>query len=224
MLKKDIFKGKVKKEYVSYLLVTIILMTTLGVGLGGAFLYVGVAAYLTDPSKGAVVLGVVGAAIFAYGVLFCIGAMLSAREYPKYERIRKWLWNSDCYFTECNTKEYRGTRRGRLAFEVATQAAERNALSEGVKLPRSHTIYTVLAIVSGVMEVASIVGMVLLGANDAICPVFLQDDRVLCLVFVPAMLISLFLMLFFVIQGEKVKENAIMEHLEKTWKDEGDRS
>ena len=87
-MKKDIFHGKIKKEYFSYILFNIIFIALLMFVVGGMALGVGLWAN-AGPVIGIIFMRILGVAIIALGIADIVGCMLVIRKYPKYEKLRR---------------------------------------------------------------------------------------------------------------------------------------
>ena len=168
-MKKDIFNGKIKKEYFSYILFYIIFIALLMFVVGGMALGVGLWAN-AGPVIGIIFMRILGVAIIALGIAYIVGCMLVIRKYPKYEKLRRILYNSDCYFTDSESKEYYGRVRGirgrryKAAFDLVTSIAE---LEKGMgdEKPVRYTVYGALTLIMAVLGLVILIAMPLLYEN-----------------------------------------------------------
>ena len=168
-MKKDIFNGKIKKEYFSYILFYIIFIALLMFVVGGMALGVGLWAN-AGPVKGIIFMRILGVAIIALGIAYIVGCMLVIRKYPKYEKLRRILYNSDCYFTDSESKEYYGRvcgirgRRYKAAFDLVTSIAE---LEKGMgdEKPVRYIVYSALTLIMAVLGLVILIAMPLLYEN-----------------------------------------------------------
>ena len=177
--KKDIFNGKIKKEYFSYILFYIIFIALLMFVVGGMALGVGLWAN-AGPVIGIIFMRILGVAIIALGIAYIVGCMLVIRKYPKYEKLRRILYNSDCYFTDSESKEYYGRVRGirgrryKAAFDLVTSIAEVEK-GMGDEKPVRYTVYSALTLIMAVLGLVILIAMPLLFENGTIFP-NISDD------------------------------------------------
>ncbi len=50
-------------------------------------------------------MGAIGVVVFMLAPFYLVLELLVIRHYPKYKKLRRALFNSDCYFTESNATE-----------------------------------------------------------------------------------------------------------------------
>ncbi len=203
--KRDIFNGKIKEEYFSYILGYMIFFVVLFVGVG--VLAIGAAIWgMSANSLGErIFMGSMGGSAFALATVYLVLELLVIRSFPKHERLRRILFNSDCYFTESNSKEYygRNRRRDRAAFALVTGMAEAEK-AMGKRRPVTYTIYCALSILMCVLAGASVAAMVILGENDAKRPEILRDDLTLLFLFISVVSIFIAVAIFFLLRAYKV--------------------
>jgi len=114
--KKDIFNGKIKKEYVSYLITSYVFISIIFLPVGCFFAYV----FIHAPIEGKIIAGL---ALFGTLYLAIINPFLTLfviRQYPKYPKIRRLLLNSEYYFVDNNNRKSSGRYRDRLIFDKIT--------------------------------------------------------------------------------------------------------
>lgn len=155
-MKKDIFNGKIKKEYFSYILVYMIFMTLFFGGIGGLCLYVAISGMTGDAFGGLFIFSLFGVVGSIFAVLCSVGEMIVIRNFPKHKWLRRILFNSDIYFTESDSDEYRGRRRRRdiAAFKRVTSMAEAEKRMGGKKKPIKYTVYCALMLLMSVLGLA----------------------------------------------------------------------
>lgn len=201
ILKKDIFNGKIKKEYYSYILGCMIFFALLFV-VGGALC---ICAFVSEGSFNVsgerVLLVVFGVALFVLGAGYVFPQLFIIRNFPKYPKLRRIMFNSDIYFTDSTSNEYFGgsrTLRGRInkaTFEMVTAIAEAEK-SMGDKKPIRYTVYSVLALLFSVIGLAWLFGALLLFDKGAIFP-NMSDEIFLFLLFsVACVFVSLSIIFF----------------------------
>ena len=137
--------------------------------------------------------------------------LLVIRRFPKYERIRRALFNSDRYFTESHSDEYygRNRRRDQIAFEMVGVFAEAEK-GMGSKHPARYTVYIALVIVMSVLGLADLVAMPILYENGVALADLSDGEFALFYFFVAILCIAL--AMFFLSRAFRV---AIMAPLEQ---------
>lgn len=219
-MKKDIFHGKIKKEYFSYILIHLIFVALLMFVVGGMVLGVGIWAN-AGPIIAIISMRILGVAIIALGSSYVVGCMLVIRKYPKYKKLRRILYNSDCYFTGSTSNEYYGSsrtlrgRRNKAAFEIVTAIAEAEK-GMGDKRPVRYTVYSASALIMALFGLVDFIVIPLLYENGAIFSNMSQNVFLFCYIsvgFVCIALAILFLSLAF-----KVGIRGIIKN--DKWKDE----
>ena len=83
-LKKDIFNGNIKHEYVSYTWTSIILLTVIFLGCGTLFLFFSFSDF--SDAETSILLLTLGITSCLIGILYPIGAIFTIRKYPKYKK------------------------------------------------------------------------------------------------------------------------------------------
>lgn len=98
-----------------------------------------------------------GAISFVLAGVYAFLELLVIRNFPKYPKLRRILFNSDIYFTDSSSDEYFGRRRTirghryKLAFEMVTAFAGVEKRM-GNKVPVRYKIYRALATVMALFE------------------------------------------------------------------------
>ena len=95
-MKKDIFKGKIKKEYFSYILGCMIFFMLL-FAVGGALC---IYAFVWGTSGEHVLFTVFGVVGLLLGGGYVFPQLFVIRNFPKYPKLRRIMFNSDIYFTD----------------------------------------------------------------------------------------------------------------------------
>ena len=200
-MKKDIFNGKIKKEYYSYILGYIIFFLLLFVVGVSLCIYAFVLEGSFNVSGERALLVVFGVALFALGGGYVFPQLFVISNFPKYPKLRRILFNSDIYFTDSTSNEYFGgsrTIRGRMnkaAFDTVTAFAEVEK-GMGKKKPVRYTVYMVFSILFSVIGLAWLFGAPLLFDKGAIFP-NISDEIFLFLLFsVDIVFVSLAIIFF----------------------------
>ena len=125
-MKKDIFKGKIKKEYFSYILGYMIFFMLLFTVGGALCIYAFVLEGSFNVSGERLLLATFGVVVFVLGGGYVFPQLFVISNFPKYPKLRRILFNSDIYFTDSTSNEYLGGsrtlqgRRNKAAFEIVT--------------------------------------------------------------------------------------------------------
>ena len=189
-MKWDIFNGKIKKEYYGYMMFTFIFTSLLSLALSGVgvvFTSAAITGKITPPSLISTIIVFVSGLIFLIqSPVFIFLQLLVIRNYPKYEKIRKRMYNSDCYFVGCDSFEYNGKprgiwgRRNKAAFDLVTTTTELEKGVKGTKLYPKYRMYSLLSCTSSLIGLVSMFSMfALLGDNKTILPKELQNDNLI---------------------------------------------
>ena len=220
-MKKDIFKGKIKKEYYSYILGYIIFFLLLFVVGVSLCIYAFVLEGSFNVSGERALLVVFGVALFALGGGYVFPKLFVIRNFPKYPKLRRILFNSDIYFTDSTSNEYFGgsrTIRGRMnkaAFDTVTAFAEVEK-GMGKKKPVRYTVYSALVLFIGVLGLLILIVMPLLFDNGTIFQN--MSDGVFLLCYISSAVVCIALAIFFLILAYKVALMAPLENDKWTFK------
>ncbi len=212
--KKDIFNGMIKKEYFSYILVSMIFLTLLFLGVGGLVLGVGIWAN-AGPTSSIMVMRILGIALILLGFAYFFITVLVIRKYPKYEKLRRIVLNSDIYFVDGTSKEFRGRRRDRAVFEMVTQAAEQNKDLASIKYPKKYKIYVALTVIGIVLMFIYIAIAYILLENIESLPAVLQNEAVIFGVFMIVWVVNIILSFVFAFRVKKIREAVRREYRRK---------
>lgn len=207
--KKDIFNGKIKEEYFSYILVYMIFFVVLFLGVGIFVICGTVWGAAANPLHERILLIAVGAVICLLSPVYLFLELLVIRQYPKYAKLRGYLFNSDIYFTDSISTEYRGRRRNKAAFDLVTAVTEQNRKSKNIKFPLKYKVYNALIYAMAFLEIVSFAAMCFLAENEDVRPPFLQKDMTLALIGLGGMLLSCGLMIFFFLRAYAIKEETL---------------
>ena len=162
-MKRDIFHGKIRKEYYSYILVYMIFFLLLLVGVGALCVCAAIWGMKSNSMGERLLIAAFGTVSLVLAFVYLFLELLVIRRFPKYEKIRRALFNSDLYFTESNSTEYYGRNRWRdkTAFELVGVFTEAEK-GMGNKRPVRYTVYIALVIVMSVLGLADLVAMPML--------------------------------------------------------------
>jgi hypothetical protein len=213
-LKKDIFHGKIKQEYFSYILGYMIFFVLLFIAIGALCIYASICGMTTNSSGERLLIASFGGIAFVLAGVYVFLEFLVIHNFPKYQKIRRILFNSDIYFTDSTSNEYFGGsrtlrgRRNKAAFEVVTTFAE---AEKGMrkKKPIRYTVYSALTLVMAVLGLANLIAMPLLYENGTVFSNVSQKVFLFCYLSVGFVCIALAIL--FLICALKV---AIMAPLE----------
>lgn len=217
-MKKDIFNGKIKKEYFSYILVYMVFFVLLFVGVGALCVYASIWGMTANTSGERLLIASFGGIAFLLAGIYVFLELLVIRNFPKHEKIRRILFNSDIYFTDSTSNEYFGGsrtisgRRNKAAFNVVTAFAEAEK-GMGDKKPVRYTVYSALVLFMGVLGLVCLFAMPLLFENGTIFPNMSDDVFLLCYISVASVCIAL--AIFFLVRAYNVALWAPLENLEQ---------
>ena len=201
ILKKDIFKGKIKKEYYSHILGYIIFFLLLFVVGGALCIFAFALEGSFNVSGKRLLLAMFGVVAFVLGGGYVFPQLFLIRNFPKYPKLRRIFFNSDIYFTDSTSNEYFGgsrtirARMNKAAFDMVTTLAEAEKRM-GNRKPVRYTVYMVFSILFSVIGLAWLFGALLLFDKGAIFP-NISDEIFLFLLFsVDIVFISLAIIFF----------------------------
>lgn len=191
-MKRDIFHGKIKKEYFSYILVYMIFFLLLLVAVGVLCVCAAIWGMKSDPMGERLLVAAFGAIALVLASVYLFLELLVIRQFPKYERIRRALFNSDRYFTESNSDEYYGrNRRGdKAAFELVGVFAEAEK-GMGGKRPARYTVYIALVIAMSALGIVDLAVMPMLYEEGIALADLSDGEFALCYFLVAIMCIAL---------------------------------
>lgn len=215
-MKKDIFKGKIKPEYISYIWFTIIFVALISFSVASLVLYSAIQHEIGSFDRNGLLIFSVF--IYLIGVLYSILTIVSIRKYPKYPKLRRFCLNSDEYFIGSNSKEFHARWRGKYAFNMVTQAAEKNKGLENIKYPKKYKVYLILCILGIIFMFVNIIGCFLLIENITILPKKLQSEGIIVVVFIAAEIIDMILSFVFAFRVKNIRKAVIDEYRKNTRK------
>ena len=200
-MKKDIFKGKIKKEYFSYILGYMIFFVLLFVAGGALCIYAFVLEGSANVSGNRLLLAVFGIVSFVLGGGYVFPQLFLIRNFPKYPKLRRIFFNSDIYFTDSISNEYYGgsrtlrERRYKAAFDIVTAVAEAEK-GMGNKKPVRYIVYCVLSILMSLLGLADLIAVPLLFENGKLFPGMSDDVFVFLLLLVAFIFVALAVFFF----------------------------
>ena len=199
-MKKDIFHGKIKQEYFSYILVYMIFFVLLFAGAGVLCICASVWGMTSNTSDERFLIASFGVIAFILAGVYVFFEMLVIRGFPKYEKIRRILFNSDIYFTDSTSKEYFGGRRRKYsaAFDMVTAFAEVEK-GMGKKKPVLYKVYLALSIIMSAVGLAYLIAMPILFENGTVFSNMSQNVFLFC--YVSVSLVSVAIAAFFLIRA-----------------------
>lgn len=209
-MKRDIFHGKIKKEYFSYILVYMIFFLLLLVGVCVLCVCAAIWGMKSNSMEERLLIAGFGTVTLVLAAVYLFLELLVIRRFPKYERIRRALFNSDRYFTESHSDEYYGrNRRGdKAAFEMIGVFTEAEK-GMGSKRPARYTVYIALVIVMSALGIADLVVMPML-YEEGIALADLSDGEFALFYFLVAIL-CIALAMFFLSRAFRVAITAPLE-------------
>ena len=200
-MKKDIFHGKIKKEYFSYILVYMIFFVLLFVGVGALCVYASICGMTTNSYGERLLIASFGVIAFVLAGVYVFLELLVIHNYPKYQKIRRILFNSDIYFTDSTSSEYLGRsrtlrgRRNKTAFDMVTTLAEAEKRM-GNRKPVRYTVYSALTFIMAVLGLADLIAIPLLYENGIVFSNMSQNVFLFCYLSVGFVCIALAILFF----------------------------
>ena len=213
-MKKDIFKGKIKKEYFSYILGCMIFFMLLFAVGGALCIYAFALEGSFNVSGERLLLAMFGVVAFVLGGGYVFPQLFLIRNFPKYPKLRRIFFNSDIYFTDSTSNEYYGgsrtirARMNKAAFDMVTTLAEAEKRM-GNRKPVRYTVYSALTFIMAVLGLADLIAIPLLYENGIVFSNMSQNVFLFCYLSVGFVCIALAIL--FLICALKV---AIMAPLE----------
>ena len=209
-MKKDIFNGKVKKEYISYLVTSYIVISVLFLPMAGGCVFL----FVKAPVEGKFLFGLATLACVYLSIINPILTLFVIRQYPKHASLRKSLINSDIYFTDSTSSEYFGRtgtlrgRRNKAAFDLVTAVAELEA-GMGDKQPIQYKVYNILSILMSVSGLILMIALPILYMNGVIRPIMSQNAFLLSCIAAGTVCVAIAIFFF-----SRAFETALMAPLE----------
>ena len=206
-MKKDIFNGKIKKEYFSYIFGYMVFFVLLFIGVGVLCICASVWGMPTNSLGERLLIASFGGIAFVLSVIYVILELLVIRNFPKYQKLRRILFNSDCYFTNNTSDEYFGSSRtirglkNKIAFKAVTAFADAEK-GMGNKKSVRYTVYSALALITAVLSIAFLIVMPLLFENGVILSKMSDDGFAVCYIF--GGIVCIAFAIFFIIRAYKV--------------------
>lgn len=200
-MKKDIFHGKIKEEYFSYILGYMIFFVLLFIAIGALCIYASIWGMTTNSSGERLLIASFGVIAFVLASLYVFLEFLVIHNFPKYQKIRRILFNSDIYFTDSTSSEYLGGsrtlrgRRNKAAFEIVTAIAEAEK-EMGDKKPVRYTIYSALALLFSVIGLTVLIALPILFDSDTLFPKMSDGFFAVLLISVAFVCVSLAIIFF----------------------------
>ena len=219
-MKKDIFNGKIKKEYFSYILAYMIFFIVLFMGIGALCIYASIWGMTTKTSGERLLITSFGVIAFLLVGVYAFLEMLVIRRFPKYKKIRRVLFNSDIYFTDSTSDEYFGgsrticEQRNNAAFDLVTAFAELEK-GMGKKKPIRYTVYGAMSIVMSVIGLVALIVMPFLFDKGIIFPN--MSDEIFVFLFILLDLVCIALAIFFLFNALKAGITAQFENHKWTY-------
>ena len=206
-MKKDIFHGKIKQEYFSYILGYMIFFVLLFIAIGALCIYASICGMTTNSSGERLLIASFGVIAFVLAGVYVFLEFLVIHNFPKYQKIRRILFNSDIYFTDSTSNEYFGdsrTLRGcrnKAAFDMVTIFAEAEKRT-GSKKPVRYVVYCALALFMVVLGFIDLIAMPLLFDNGIVFPN--MSDGVFAFLCTSVALVCIAFAIFFLVSALKV--------------------
>ena len=209
-MKKDIFNGKVKREYISYIWVTIFLVLFIFVGVGSLLLYSAFQHESGSIDRNALLIFSIPCYLF--GILYFFLTMFVIRKYPKYPKLRRLCLNSDYYFVGSDSKDFHGHWRGRSSFGAVTHIGDQNKGLEGIKYPKKYRVFIALTVMGIVLTFAYIAITAVISENITVLPEAIRSEGFVFALFIAVEIVNLILTFVFAFRVKNIRKATIDEY------------
>lgn len=207
-MKKGFFKENIKREYISYVWFSIILVAVIGISVGSLMVYV--ALHQERPVDQYVAL-IIGTFCYLYGVVFPALTIFAIRKYPKCPKLRRLCLNSDYYFVGNDSKKFHGHWRGRYSWGAVTHIGDQNKGLEDIKYPKKYRVYIVLTIMGIVLMFAYIAIATIVLENIELLPEVIRNEGFVFAILLVVEILNLILSFMFAFCVKKIRKDTIDE-------------
>ena len=209
-MKKGLFKGNIKHEYVSFVWITILLAVFVFVSVGSLLLY----SAFQHESGSADRIGSIAFSVSCYliGILYLFLTIFVIRKYPKYPKLRRLCLNSDYYFVGSDSKDFHGLWRRKLSFNKVTQIGDQNKGLENIKYPKKYRIYIALTVIGIVLMFTYIAITAVILENIEVLPEKVRSEGFVFATFLVVEMLNMILSLFFSFRVNRIRKATIDEY------------
>ena len=209
-MKKGLFKGNIKHEYVSYIWTTILLVVFIFVSVGSLLLYSAFQhEYGSIDRSGFLAFSIV---FYLFGVLYPLLIIFVIRKYPKYQKLRRLCLNSDYYFVGSDSKDFHGHWRGRSAFGAVTHIGDQNKGIENIKYPQKYRVYIALTVMGIVLMFAYIAITAVILGNIEVLPEAIRSEGFVFAICLVVEILNLILSFLFAFRVKNIRKATIDEY------------
>ncbi|MBQ8606370.1 MAG: hypothetical protein IJ408_06485 [Clostridia bacterium] len=209
-MKKRLFNGNIKQEYVSYVGLGIIVAAVVFFGCGALFLGCSLSGLVEDQVVELLLL-IFGVILVLFGLFYTFGTIFVIRTYPKHQKYVKYFLNSEIYFVGCESEEYYGSKKGRKAFNVATRIAQQEKRYKGIRYPQKMKIYTVFAAI-GIVLCFLYIGVLYVTINKIeLLPIYLQNENLIFGIFIFLYALTMFISIFCAFRVRRIRKETKMK-------------
>ncbi len=197
-----------------------IFFVLLFIAIGALCIYASIWGMTTNSSSERLLIASFGMIAFVLAGVYVFLEFLVIHNYPKYQKIRRILFNSDIYFTDSTSSEYLGRsrtlrgRRNKAAFDMVTTLAEAEKRM-GNRKPVRYTVYSALTFIMAVLGLANLIAIPLLYENGIVFSNMSQNVFLFCYLSVGFVCIALAIL--FLICALKVGIMASLENHKWTY-------
>ena len=215
-MKKGLFKGNIKHEYVSYIWITIFIVLFIFVGVGSLLLY---SAFQHESGSvdrnGFLIFSI---PCYLFGILYFFLTIFVIRKYPKYPKLRSLCLNSDYYFVGSDSKDFHGHWRGRSSFGAVTHIGDQNKGLEGIKYPKKYRVFIALTVMGSVLMFAYIAITAVILENITVLPEAIRSEGFVFALFIVVEILNLILTFVFAFRVKNIRKATIDEFLKSQMK------
>lgn len=208
-MKNGLFKGNIKHEYISYIWITILLVTFIFVSAGSLLLY---SAFQHESGSidrnGLLIFSI---PFYLFGILSFFLTIFVIRKYPKYPKLRRLCLNSDYYFVGSDSKDFHGHWRGKSSFAAVTHIGDQNKGLEGIKYPQKYRVYIALTVMGIVLIFAYIAITVAILENIEVIPEAIRSEGFVFAIFIVVEILNLILSFVFAFCVKNIRKATIDE-------------
>ncbi len=208
-MKKGLFKGNIKHEYVSYIWITIFIVLFISVGVGSLLLYSAFQHKFGSIDRNGLLLFSIPCYLF--GILYFFLTIFVIRKYPKYPKLRRLCLNSDYYFVGNGSKEFHGHWRGKSSFGSVTHIGDQNKGLEDIKYPKKYKVYIALTVMGIVLIFAYIAITAVILENIEVLPEAIRSEGFVFAIFLAVEILNLILSFLFAFRVKNIRKATIDE-------------
>ncbi len=206
-MKKDLFNNKIKPQFISDIVLTIIIVTSLFIGLGVFFTLIGLGKIDNELTNTTLAITfILGIVCLLMGTAYLVLSLIVIRKYPKYKRLIRLVLNSDYYFVGVEERNYYGRKRDAYIFEVATLIGDNYKRVDKSLYPKRYWFYIGFFVVCMALLWANIFIVYILMKNEVVYEYY---EKIIGGIFIVVEIFIIMLMFFFAFSIKKIRQDLI---------------